>query len=71
MEIHPEKEREVREFEIDFKKYFIENDTFYSEVGSGFGEPGGIPHEEFPGVPPGLSDAIFVAYVCPEGWGHE
>ena len=28
VEIHPEKEREVREFEIDFKKYFIENDTF-------------------------------------------
>ena len=28
VEIHPEKEREVREFEKDFKKYFIENDTF-------------------------------------------
>ena len=25
---------------------------FWSEIGSGFGEPGGTPHREFPGVPP-------------------
>ena len=26
---------------------------FWSEIGSGFQEPGGTPHQEFPGAPPG------------------
>ena len=30
----------------------LENDIFWSEIESGFGEPGGTPHQEFPGVPP-------------------
>ena len=29
----------------------VKNVIFWSEIGSGFGEPGGTPHEEFPGVP--------------------
>ena len=29
----------------------LENDIFWSKIGSGFGEPGG-PHQEFPGGPP-------------------
>ena len=33
--------------------------TFWSEIGSGFGEPGGTPHQEFPGVPtPPANDLI-------------
>ena len=42
----------------------MKNDIFWSEVGEGFGEPGGTPHQEFPGVPPpsppGLS---YVSYI--------
>ena len=30
----------------------IQNDIFWSEIGVGFGEYGGTPHQEFPGVPP-------------------
>ena len=30
----------------------MENDIFGSEIRSGFGEPGGAPHQEFPGVTP-------------------
>ena len=30
----------------------VENDIFWSEIRSGFGEPGGTPHREFPVVPP-------------------
>ena len=26
----------------------MKNDIFWSEIGSGFGEPGGTPHQEFP-----------------------
>ena len=40
----------------------VENDIFWSETGSGFGEPGSTPHQEFPGVPPGP----FPLYI---GWG--
>ena len=29
----------------------VKNDVFWSEIGSGFEEPGGTPHQEFPGVP--------------------
>ena len=32
----------------------MENDTFWSEIGSGFGEQRGTPHLEYPGVPPFL-----------------
>ena len=32
----------------------MENDIFWSEIGSGFEEPGGTPQQEFPGVPPGI-----------------
>ena len=32
----------------------MENYIFWSEIGSGSGEPGGIPHQEIPGVPPGI-----------------
>ena len=28
----------------------VENYIFWSEVGSGFGEPGCTPHQEFPGL---------------------
>ena len=31
----------------------VENYIFWSEIGSGFGEPGGKLPLEFPGVPPG------------------
>ena len=31
---------------------------FWSEIGSGFGERGGTPHQEFPGVPPPANDLI-------------
>ena len=27
----------------------------WSEIGSGLGEPSGTPHQEFPGVPPGVT----------------
>ena len=30
----------------------VKNDIFWSEIGSGFGELDGTPHEEFPGEPP-------------------
>ena len=30
----------------------MENDIFWSVIGSGFGEPGGTLHREFLGVPP-------------------
>ena len=30
----------------------MENYIFWSKIGSGFEEPGGTPHKEFPGVPP-------------------
>ena len=30
----------------------VENEPFWSEIGSGFGEPGAHPHEEFPEVTP-------------------
>ena len=30
----------------------VEDFIFWSETGSGFREPGGTPHQEFPGVPP-------------------
>ena len=30
----------------------VENDIFWSEIGSGFGEPSKTPPEEFPGVLP-------------------
>ena len=34
----------------------VKNDSFWSEIGSGFAEPGGTPpNQEFPGVPPGAS----------------
>ena len=29
----------------------VENDTFGSEIGLGFGKPASHPHQEFPGVP--------------------
>ena len=68
-----EKEREICEFEMDFKKSFMlfsnlsnddmislrpglktgaKNDIFSSEIGSGFGEQGGMPPRRIPGVPP-------------------
>ena len=31
--------------------YDLENGMFWSQIGSGFGEPGGTPHHEFRGVP--------------------
>ena len=31
----------------------MENDSFWPEIVIGFGEPGGTPPQEFPGVPPG------------------
>ena len=36
----------------------MDNDIFWSEIGSGFREPGGTPHQEFPGVPPWVSRNI-------------
>ena len=30
----------------------VENAIFWSQIGSGFGEPGGTPHQQFPGVSP-------------------
>ena len=30
----------------------MENDIFGAGIGSGFGEPGGAPHQEFPRVTP-------------------
>ena len=30
----------------------VENYIFWSEIGSGFEEPGGTPRQKFPGVPP-------------------
>ena len=30
----------------------VKNDIFWPEMGSGFGEPGGTPHDELPGVHP-------------------
>ena len=32
----------------------VENGIFWSEIGSGFEEPGGTPFQEFRGVPPPL-----------------
>ena len=32
----------------------VVNDILWSEIGSEFGELGGTPHQEFPGVPSGL-----------------
>ena len=32
----------------------VVNDILWSEIGSEFGELGGTPHQEFPGVPAGL-----------------
>ena len=31
----------------------VENYIFWSEIGSGFEEPGGTPPRRIPGVPPG------------------
>ena len=69
METHPEKEREVREFEMDFKKYFLENDTFLSEVESGFGEPGAHRTRNSQEYPRGLSDAILPLRCVPRAGG--
>ena len=33
----------------------------WSEIGSGFGETGAHPHQEFPGVPPGVLDHFNVS----------
>ena len=42
----------------------LENDSFWSEIGSGFGEPGGTPPPEFPGVPPRVrSSSLAEIYV--------
>ena len=30
----------------------VKKDSFWPEMGSGFGEPGGTPHHELPGVHP-------------------
>ena len=35
-----------------------ERDIFWSEIGSGFGEPGSTPHQEFPRVPPPIASEI-------------
>ena len=37
---------------VCFGHLVMENDMFWSEIGSGFGESGGTPHHEFRGVPP-------------------
>ena len=57
------KERQICEFEMDFKKSFFvavlilkgqiwkrvwKNDIFWSEIGSGFGKPGGSPPPRIP-----------------------
>ena len=36
------------------------DDNFCSKIGSGFGEPGAHPHQEFPGmsIPPPLSPPL-------------
>ena len=31
---------------------YMEKEIFWSEIASGYGEAGGTPHQEFPGVPP-------------------
>ena len=36
-------------------KTAVKNNIFWSEIGPGFGEPGGTPHQEFPEVPPRVS----------------
>ena len=37
--------------------------TFFgSRIGSEFGQPGGTPHEEFPGVPPGSASCEDIQY---------
>ena len=44
-------------------KMGVENDIFWSETGSGFGEPGCTPP---PRIPRGTPRALFLSY---EGWG--
>ena len=36
-------------------KWVLENCIFWSEIGCGFGEPGGTPVQKFQGVPPSPS----------------
>ena len=37
----------------------VENDIFWSQIGSGFGEPGGTPPQQFPGVIPPPPPTLF------------
>ena len=48
----------------------MENETFWSEIGSGFGEPGAHPHEEFPEeTPPPPYSGFFPSTIL--GNSHE
>ena len=42
----------------------IQNDIFWSEIEVGFGELGGTPHQEFPGVPPGFNSVHLCLLEC-------
>ena len=41
----------------------VDNYIFWSEIGSGFEEPGGTPLQEFPGVPPGGISLSFPFHI--------
>ena len=50
------------------QKMGVKSDIFWSEIGPGFGEPGGkFPNQEFPGVPPGgfrQDEATFLLWLA-------
>ena len=46
----------------------VENEFFWFEIGSGFSKPGGTPHEEFPGVPPGGLKRLLLVYTVSYGY---
>ena len=39
-------------------KMDVKNNIFLPEMGSGFGEPGGTPHNELPGVHPQIQQLV-------------
>ena len=49
----------------------MENDIFWSEIGSGFGVLGGTPHRELPGAPPGMrNSSVFLQFSNRESNGR-
>ena len=55
-------EREICGFEMDLKPG-VENYIFWSEIGSGFEEPGGTPPPRIPRSTPGIQRKIFVDQI--------